>query len=589
MSTLPVIDQIQQQLNEALQVLKANGIVPDDVKPSISVTRTRDASHGDFATNLALMLAKPAARAPREIAQALIDALPASPSVNKVAIAGPGFINFFQAEDAQSAVIATVLEQAERFGRSDVGSGKRIQVEFVSANPTGPLHVGHGRGAAMGATVSNLLDAVGFSVDREYYVNDAGRQMDILATSVWLRYLVLCGEDLTFPSNGYKGDYIVEISQRLLDNHSESLRRPSADVFSGVVADEPAGGDKEQHIDALIERARTLLGEANYQLVFDAALDSILADIKDDLAEFGVQYDEWFSERSIAADVQSVVKRLEQSGHTYEKDGVIWFKSSEYGDEKDRAIVRANGLSTYFASDIAYIDNKLQRGYDEVLYMFGADHHGYTSRMLAACEALGYPREKLQFLLIQFAILYRGGQRVQMSTRSGSFVTIRELRDEVGKDAARYFYVMRKYSQHMDFDLDLAKSQSNDNPVYYVQYAFARICSVMRQLDQRALAFDKAAGLSALGRLTETAETELMTQLAVYPELLQRAALAHEPHQLTGYLRDLANGLHSYYNAHKVLVDDHELRHARVCLLLAVRQVLANGLSIIGVSAPEVM
>ena len=589
MSPLPVINQIEQQLDEALQVLKANGMVPDDVEPSISVTRTRDARHGDFASNLAMMLAKPAARAPREIAQALIDALPPSPSVNKVVIAGPGFINFFQAEDAQSAVIETVLEQAERFGRSDVGAGKRIQVEFVSANPTGPLHVGHGRGAAMGATVSNLLDAVGFDVDREYYVNDAGRQMDILATSVWLRYLVLCGEDLTFPSNGYKGDYIVEISQSLLEKHAESLHRPSADVFSGVVADEPAGGDKELHIDGLIERARTLLGEDNYRLVFNAALDSILADIKDDLAEFGVEYDQWFSERSIAAEVQSVVKRLEQTGHTYEKDGVIWFRSSEFGDEKDRAIVRANGLSTYFASDIAYIDNKLQRGYDEVLYMFGADHHGYVSRMQAACEALGYPREKLQFLLIQFAILYRGGERLQMSTRSGSFVTIRELRDEVGKDAARYFYVMRKYSQHMDFDLDLAKSQSNDNPVYYVQYAFARICSVMRQLDQRALAFDQAAGLAALNRLTETAETELMTHLAVYPELLQRAALAHEPHQLTGYLRDLANGLHSYYNAHKVLVDDDELRHARVCLLLAVRQVLANGLSIIGVSAPEVM
>ena len=566
MSSLPVIDQIQQQLSEALEVLKADGTVPDHVQPSISVTRTRDASHGDFATNLAMMLAKPAGRVPREIAQALIDALPASPSVNKVMVAGPGFINFFQADDAQAAVIETVLEQAERFGRSDVGAGKRIQVEFVSANPTGPLHVGHGRGAAMGAVVSNLLDAVGFSVDREYYVNDAGRQMDILATSVWLRYLVLCGEDLTFPSNGYKGDYIVEISQNLLEKHAQSLCRPSADVFLDIVADEPAGGDKDLHIDALIERAQTLLGDVDYRLVFDAALDSILADIKDDLAQFGVQYDQWFSERSIAADVQSVVKRLEQSGHTYKKDGVIWFKSSEYGDEKDRAIVRANGLTTYFASDIAYIDNKLQRGYDEVLYMFGADHHGYVSRMQAACEALGYPREKLQFLLIQFAILYRGGERVQMSTRSGSFVTIRELRDEVGKDAARYFYVMRKYSQHMDFDLDLAKSQSNENPVYYVQMAFARICSVMRQLDQRALVFDKAEGLSALGRLTETAEAELMTQLAVYPELLQRAALAHEPHHLTGYLRDLANGLHSYYNAHKVLVDDHELRHARVCL-----------------------
>ena len=584
-----MIPEIEKQLQQALNVLKADGLVPDEVSPTINVTRTRDASHGDFASNLAMMLAKPAGRAPRDIAQALIDALPASNAVKEVVIAGPGFINFFQAEDAQSAVVATVLEKGEQFGRSTVGAGQRIQVEFVSANPTGPLHVGHGRGAAMGATVSNLLDAAGFDVDREYYVNDAGRQMDILATSVWLRYLVLCGEQLTFPSNGYKGDYIVAISQSLLDAHGESLRRDATSVFEDIVADEPAGGDKEKHIDGLIERSQQLLGNEQYRVVFNAALNSILDDIKDDLAEFGVEYDNWFSERSIADEVTQVVKRLEDAGHTYVKDGVTWFKSSEFGDEKDRAMVRANGLSTYFASDIAYIDNKLQRGYDQVLYMFGADHHGYTGRMLAACEALGYPREKLQFLLIQFAILYRGGERVQMSTRSGSFVTIRELRDEVGKDAARYFYVMRKYSQHMDFDLDLAKSESNDNPVYYVQYAYARICSVMRQLEQRDLAYDQSAGLAALGRLGETAETDLMTLLATYPELLQRAALAHEPHQLTGYLRDLANGLHSYYNAHKVLVEDHELRHARVCLLLAVRQVLANGLSIIGVSTPEVM
>jgi len=584
-----VIPVLQQQLKDALDVLKANEFVPEALQPDISVTRTRDASHGDFASNLAMMLAKPSGRAPREVAQALIDALPPSALVKEVVIAGPGFINFFQADDAQSSVVNDVLQKGKQFGRSAYGAGKRIQVEFVSANPTGPLHVGHGRGAAMGATVSNLLDAVGFDVEREYYVNDAGRQMDILATSVWLRYLIVCGESLTFPSNGYKGDYIIDISQTLKETHGDEFRHAANAVFEGVVADEPEGGDKEKHIDDLIDRAKNLLGEAQYRLVFDAALNSILDDIKDDLAEFGVAFDQWFSERSIADNVIDVVKRLESAGHTYVKDGVTWFKSSEFGDEKDRAVIRANGLSTYFASDIAYIDNKIKRGYDQVLYMFGADHHGYTGRMLAACEALGYPREKLQFLLIQFAILYRSGERVQMSTRSGSFVTIRELRSEVGKDAARFFYVMRKYSQHMDFDLDLAKSQSNDNPVYYVQYAYARICSVMRQLEQRNLAFDQGAGLAALGRLGESAESDLMTQLATYPEVLQRAAVSHEPHQLTGYLRDLANGLHSYYNAHKVLVEDHELRHARVCLLLAVRQVLANGLSIIGVSTPEVM
>lgn len=582
-------DQIEKQLAEALSVLQADGTVPADLAPHISVTRTKDSSHGDFASNLAMMLAKPAKRAPRDIAQALIAALPHSDSVRDVVIAGPGFINFFQAEDAQSAVIQTVLKEGENFGRSEFGAGQTVQVEYVSANPTGPLHVGHGRGAALGATIANLLNEVGFDVQREYYVNDAGRQMDILATSVWLRSLALSGESFDFPSNGYKGDYILDISQGLIDEHGDRIRRAAADVFDGVVADEPAGGDKEKHIDGLIQRAKELLGEDDYRIVFDAALDSILADIRQDLGEFGVEYDRWFSERSLTDDVARVVDKLEQSGHLYEKEGVRWFRSTQFGDDKDRPVVRSNGQSTYFASDIAYIDNKLQRGFDKVLYVFGADHHGYTARMFAACEALGHSRERLEFLLIQFANLFRGGERVQMSTRSGSFVTIRELRDEVGKDAARYFYVMRKYSQHLDFDLDLAKSQSNENPVYYVQYAYARICSVFRQMEQRKLAFDQPAGLAALGRLTESTETELMTLLATYPELIQRAAVSHEPHQLTGYLRDLANGLHSYYNAHKVLVEDDELRHARMCLLVAVRQVLSNGLALIDVSTPEVM
>lgn len=582
-------DQIEKQLAEALSVLQADGTVPADLAPHISVTRTKDSSHGDFASNLAMMLAKPAKRAPRAIAEALIAALPPSDSVREVVIAGPGFINFFQAEDAQSAVINTVLKEGLNFGRSKFGAGKTVQVEYVSANPTGPLHVGHGRGAALGATIANLLHEVGFDVQREYYVNDAGRQMDILATSVWLRSLALSGETFDFPSNGYKGDYILDISQGLIDKHGEKFQRAAEVVFDGVVADEPVGGDKEKHIDGLIQRTKELLGEENYRVVFDAALDSILADIRQDLGEFGVEYDRWFSERSLTDDVARVVDKLEQSGHLYEKEGVRWFRSTNFGDDKDRPVVRSNGQSTYFASDIAYIDNKLQRGFDKVLYVFGADHHGYTARMFAACEALGHSRERLEFVLIQFANLFRGGERVQMSTRSGSFVTIRELRDEVGKDAARYFYVMRKYSQHLDFDLDLAKSQSNDNPVYYVQYAYARICSVFRQMEQRNLVFDQEVGLAALGRLTQSTETELMTLLATYPELIQRAALAHEPHQLTGYLRDLANGLHSYYNAHKVLVDDDELRHARMCLLVAVRQVLSNGLALIDVSTPEVM
>ena len=579
---------IEQHLASALATLKAAGTVPENLEPKIAVSRTRDPSHGDFATNLAMMLAKPAGMAPRDIAQQLIDALPENNDIREVAIAGPGFINFFQNDAAASSVVATVLQQGEKFGTSDVGKGQRWQVEYVSANPTGPLHVGHGRGAALGATMANMLNAVGFDVQREYYVNDAGRQMDILAASVWLRYLELCGESFEFPSNGYKGDYVTHIAESLREQVGDSLQHPANVIFDSIVADEPAGGDKEAHIDGVVAQARQLLGD-QYQSVFDLGLYAILKDIKEDLGEFGVIYDEWFSERSLSDHVQTVIQKLDAAGHLYVKDGATWFRTSAFGDEKDRVVVRDNGQTTYFASDIAYIDNKLERGFDKVLYVFGADHHGYTERMHAACEALGHPREKLQFLLIQFAILYKGGERMQMSTRSGSFVTIRELREEVGKDAARYFYVMRKYQQHLDFDLDLAKSQSNDNPVYYVQMAHARICSVQRRCGQLGLSYDQKAGLESLALLTEPEEADLMTQLATYPELLQRAALNHEPHQLTTYLRDLANGLHSYYNAHKTLVDNDELRQARLCLMQAVQQVLYNGLTLIDVSAPEVM
>ncbi len=580
---------IEQHLATALNVLKADGLVPDDVNPSIAVTRTRDQSHGDFACNLAMMLAKPAKKSPRDIAAALVDALPVNNDISKVDIAGPGFINFFVTDSVASSVVATVLEQADQFGRNTTGNDQRWQVEFVSANPTGPLHVGHGRGAALGATMANLLVAAGFDIQREYYVNDAGRQMDILATSVWLRYLEIHGVTFTFPSNGYKGDYINDIAQTLTADVADRYVHPSTSVLANVPDDEPLGGDKEAHIDALVANAQALLGEAGYLQLFDTGLHAILADIKQDLSEFGVHYDSWFSERSLQHHVMECVEKLDAAGHLYKKDGATWFRSTNFGDEKDRVVVRDNGQTTYFASDIAYINNKIERGFDKILYVFGADHHGYTARMYAACEALGHPRDKLEFLLIQFANLYKGGERVQMSTRSGSFVTIRELRDEVGKDAARYFYVMRKYQQHLDFDMDLAKSESNENPVFYVQYAHARICSVLRKSEQLGMSFNQAVGLAGMHRLGEPEESDLMTQLATYPEMLHRAAINHEPHQLTSYLRELANGLHSYYNAHKTLVEDDELRQARLCLMLAVKQVLVNGLTLIGVSAPEVM
>jgi arginyl-tRNA synthetase len=582
---------ISQLLRQAVESLQAEGLIPTDQPIHINLERTRDRSHGDFASNLAMVLCKLARSKPRELAEKLVANLPASERVTRVEIAGPGFINFFLSPAAYHENVTQILQQGERYGRSEFGEGKLVQVEFVSANPTGPLHVGHGRGAAYGATVADLLEAVGYRVHREYYVNDAGRQMDILAASVYLRYLELCGEDIPFPSNGYKGDYVWDIGASLHRKHGDALRHPAQALFDGVPADEPDGGNKELHIDALVSRSKKLLGQDSYREVFDLGLDSILENIRRDLEEFGVHYDEWFSERSLTGNgsVQRAIERLKLSGHVYEKGGAQWFRSTDFGDEKDRVIVRENGQSTYFASDIAYHMNKLERGYDRVIDVWGADHHGYVPRVKAALMALCDDVAKLDVLLVQFAILYRGGEKVQMSTRSGEFVTLRELRQEVGNDAARFFYVLRKCEQHMDFDLDLAKSQSSDNPVYYIQYAHARVASVLRQLQEKGLQWDPEAGSRELGRLSESHEDALLVNLSRYPEIVASAAVQHEPHQLAHYLRELANDLHTYYNAHQFLVADEALRNARLNLIAATRQVLANGLGLLGVSAPDSM
>ena len=582
---------IQTLLTQALNSLKTSGVIASDISPEIQLSRTKDPSHGDFACNLAMMLAKPAAKNPRELAQLLIDALPENNDLEKVEIAGPGFINFFVNQSNTLSVINSINTQAETYGLSNIGAGRKVQVEFVSANPTGPLHVGHGRGAAYGATVASLLSAIGFNVHCEYYVNDAGRQMDILGTSVWLRYLEHCGVSLTFPSNAYKGEYVKDIAEKLFAQHDKNLMHPQLAVFEDIPADEPDGGDKEIHIDALINRAKTLLGEESYRQVFDLGLNIIIDDIKEDLKEFGVEFDEWFSERSLAGKglIKQAIERLQNAGHIYEKDGALWFKSTEFSDEKDRVVVRDNGQSTYFASDIAYHMDKLERGFDRVIDIWGADHHGYIPRVKAALQALGNDVSKLDVLLVQFAILYRGGEKVPMSTRSGSFVTLRELRHEVGNDAARFFYVLRKCEQHMDFDLDLAKSQNSDNPVYYIQYAHARICSVFRQLDEKQLTYNADIGSKNLPLLTEAHETALISSLAKYPELLEKAALNEEPHMLAHFLRDLANELHTYYNAHQFIVDDEALRNARLSLINATRHVLHNALKLLGVSSPESM
>ncbi len=582
---------IADLVSQALDQLAAAGELDAESLSAPVVERARDPSHGDFATNAALVNSKAAGMRPRDLAERLVAALPASAAVAAVEIAGPGFINFRLSENALHTLIPEIIRQGHAYGRSELGAGKRVQVEFVSANPTGPLHVGHGRGAAYGSVVADLLEAVGFEVHREYYVNDAGRQMDILATSVWLRYLELCGEALDFPSNGYRGDYVWDIAATLHRDHGDAYRHPADEVFAGVAQDEPAGGDKEAHIDGLIEGAKRLLGDNRYRFVFELGLNVILDDIRDDLGLFGIDYQEWYSERSLTESgaVNKVIDRLREAGYLYEKTGAWWFRSTDFGDEKDRVVVRENGQTTYFASDIAYHMDKLERGFDRVIDVWGADHHGYVPRVKAALEAMGADPSRLDVLLVQFAILYRGGEKAQMSTRSGEFITLRELRKEVGRDAARFFYVMRKCEQHMDFDLDLAKSQSSDNPVYYVQYAHARIHAVLRQAAEKLLDVTPSDGVTNLDRLVETHEIDLIKNLSRYPEVVESAAFSEEPHQLTHYLRDLANDFHTYYNAHQFLVDDAGLRDARIKLILATREVLRNGLNLLGVSAPEQM
>ena len=586
-------------LAQALQQLRQDGLLPADAPAAIPLEQTRDRVHGDFASTIALALAKTARRPPRELAERIAAALPASDRVARVEIAGPGFINFFLTPTAYQTVINEILDQGDAFGRSDLGGGRRMQVEFVSANPTGPLHVGHGRGAAFGATVANLLDAIGYQVHREYYVNDAGRQMNILATSIWLRYLEHCGEKFRFPSNGYRGDYVRDIAARLYAERGGAYIVAAAQIFRNLPQDEVRdedgaiviAGDKEAHIDALVERAQKLLGDHHYRYIFERGLNTILDDIRDDLREFGVVYDEWYSERTLAecGAVNKTINRLRDSGYVYEQDGALWFRSSAFGDEKDRVVERENGQTTYFASDIAYHLDKFERGFDWVIDVWGADHHGYVPRVKAALQAMGENPDKLDVLLVQFAILYRNGERVQMSTRSGEFVTLRELRQEVGNDAARFFYVMRKSEQHLDFDLDLAKSQSRDNPVYYIQYVHARVSSVLRQLHDKGLPRDEGRGQTSLALLTEPHEEALLVALSRYPDVVESAALAHEPHQLAHYLRELATAFHAYYNEHRVLVPDDTLRDARLNLSLATRQVIKNGLKLLGVSAPEVM
>jgi len=582
-------------LLEALRTLEGAQL-PGPIDPALIVLeRTRDPKHGDFASNIALRLAKLANRPPRELAAAIVAALPASTLLERAEIAGAGFINFFLSKDLYAQELLRVHAEGDAYGRVHPTHRRRVLLEFVSANPTGPMHVGHGRQAAFGDALGNLLAAAGDDVVREYYINDAGRQIEILAVSVWLRYLEACGETLVFPQNGYRGDYLLPVAQRLLEREGRALHHGASIVFENLPADAPLG-DKEQYIDALIMRCRQLIGESTWQALLAISIEAMLGEIRDDLDGYGVHFDNWISERAFAESgaIDRALDRLRDQGLLYRKDGAEWFKATDFGDDEDRVVVRENGVKTYFASDIAYHLDKRERGFDVLIDVLGADHHGYVTRVRGGLQAFGHPGECLEAPLIQLVSLYRNGVKMSMGKREANFVTLRQLRDEVGNDACRIFYLMRSNDQALDFDLELAKSKSNENPVFYIQYAHARVASVMKELSARGFTYDPVVAQAVVreggARLLAGPQAEAMlTALAKYPETVYFAAAQRAPHTLVHYLRELATTLHAFYNAERILVPEDDLRHARLFALLAVQRVLRNGLALTGASAPESM
>ena len=579
--------QLQALLDQSLRVLESEGMAIAIKKDDIKIEYSRDPSHGDFASNLAMVLAKTCNCNPRELANRITENLPKSDLIKRTEIAGPGFINFFLNQNSYQSVVLDILEKGDAYGNSKIGDNQSTLIEFVSANPTGPLHIGHGRGAAYGAAIVNLLKKTGFNIHCEYYVNDSGRQMDILTVSTWIRYLQQHDKEICFPESAYKGNYIIDIAADLKNKYANKFVTPHKDILDLLDTKEEA----DIKIDKLIKHCASVLGGKNYRLILETCLDSILSSIKNDLNEFGVEFNNWYSEYSLLKNnsVNQCIAKLNDKSWIYQKDGAKWFRSSKLGDEKDRVLERENGQKTYFASDIAYHLSKFERGYKKIINIWGADHHGYIERVKASMKALDYPPEAITILLVQFATLFRGKEKLQMSTRSGEFITLKELIKEVGKDAARFFYIMRKNEQHLDFDLELAKSESNDNPVYYIQYAHARICSVFRQMNEKGYTFFQSKKLSDLSTLTEDHEIKLLRSLAKYPDVIESAAVSFEPHQLAYYLKDLANDFHTYYNVNQFLVEDDLIRNARLSLIDATRQVIRNGLLQLGVSSPEEM
>lgn len=581
---------LESLLKQSIVALQAAGTLPAELSVTPLISRCRMPEHGDYASNIALILAKHAKQPPMKIAQALVDHLPSSVHIENIEVAAPGFINFRLAQAAIGAVVADVLQQRCGYGTHQWGADERVHVEFVSANPTGPLHVGHGRGAAFGACLVNILRACGYAVHAEYYVNDAGRQIRILALSVWLRYLALNNPAVMFLEGAYQGDYIKTIAAAAQATHDDAWQINDSQwqrIHQHLCAIE----DTDERLDAGVEHMKDAIGPEAFQACSQLATADICADIEQDLAEFGVHYDKWFPESYLIEHglLDAGIQCLRDGGYVYEKQGATWFRATDLGDEKDRVLIRDNGQPTYFASDVAYHLYKYQQGYTQIIDVFGADHHGYIARIKAFLKGLKQDPEKLHILLVQFAILYQGKEKISMSTRSGKFVTLRELRQEVGNDAARFFYIMRKPEQHLDFDLTLAKSQSQDNPVYYIQYAHARICSVIKQFSETGRELNEVLGLENLQALTTPHEHELLADLTAYPTVIATAAKRHQPHLLANYLQQLATHFHAYYNAERFVLEDDALCQARLCLIQAIKIVLINGLKLLGLSAPERM
>jgi len=578
-------EKIQANLIKILDDLYGRELRIDELP--VTLQENSDKNHGDLASNIALILAKPLKTNPQIIANTIKDAFINDEDLIKVEVAGPGFINFFLSTKTHNEVLKQIFNEKGSYGKSEPNN-QTVLIEYVSSNPTGPLHVGHGRGAVFGSVLAALLREAGFKVDEEYYINDFGRQMNILAASLWLRYAQLFNKEINMIKNGYQGEYLISIADSLKQIQSDKFYSSQEEVSILI---NPEKEEDEAFTDKIVEAIHSMLGQ-DFFFLRNFALEEILKIIKKDLLDFGVNHNYWFSESSLydhvgsaKSKVEKAIEELSSLGFVYEKEDAVWFRSSDFGDDKDRVLKRSNGEHTYFASDVAYHGDKYDRGYDRVINIWGSDHHGYTPRVNAAMEASNRDIKKLEVVYIQFANLIRAGKKVTMSTRSGEFITLKELMDEVTTEAARFFYINRKADQHLDFDLDLAKEQSKDNPLYYIQYAHARICSVLKKSNT----INKNIVESDLSLLDREKEVEIQKTLKQYPSVIERAAKSSEPHLICYYLKDLAGLFHSYYNSEKFIVEDEKLMNSRLFLLNGVKQVLLNGLLVLGINAPEEM